>query len=147
MCLTGTPTHLLLCRGADRTPTGTLPAALAKATTLKVLILKNLALTGTLPPEFGRLTGLQELLIRRNRLSGPVPPSWRGMSSLGHLDVSHNQLTGTLPAGIEAWENLRGLRVSDNAELHGELEMEGQECLLAEASNSKVKLRNQVVRY
>ena len=77
---------------------GSLPAALADLTELRVLALHDNQLTGPIPPELGRLAHLINLDLSRNQLSGGLPAELGQLDTLELFFLNANQLSGELPA-------------------------------------------------
>eukprot|EP01032_Pedospumella_encystans_P015958 gene15958-18225_t len=76
---------------------GTIPAAIERLSSLRVLILSKNRLTGTLPSTIGNLPGLAILYVNSNHLRGTIPDSIGNLTQLAYLDVDTNQFTGTIP--------------------------------------------------
>jgi hypothetical protein len=101
---------------------GTLPAGLSSLTTLTTILLAtNPALAGTLP-SLGGLGGLMELDISRSRVSGTlVAASLGGLRSLQRLQLDRSRLTGTLPTQLGALPHIGSLFVHEIEGLSGVL--------------------------
>lgn len=111
-CTDGHVTELYL---SYRALTGSLPAALADLTALRVLDLHNNQLAGPIPPELAHLEHLSSLDLSRNQLSGSLPPELAQLSALELMLLNHNQLSGELPAAWGAFQSLRHLDLTHNA--------------------------------
>jgi Leucine-rich repeat (LRR) protein len=75
---------------------GTIHAAFANLTELRVISIKDHLLTGTVPP-LNAMTSLTSLQLNANQLSGTFPPVDR-LGELEDLWINNNQFDGALPA-------------------------------------------------
>uniref|UniRef100_M8B7T4 LRR receptor-like serine/threonine-protein kinase FLS2 n=1 Tax=Aegilops tauschii TaxID=37682 RepID=M8B7T4_AEGTA len=81
--------------------TGTLPAGIAKFTSLASLVLSDNRMTGHVPTEIGRLNGLISLDLRNNNLTGVITEEhFYGFTSLQYIDLSNNPLKIILDPGL-----------------------------------------------
>ncbi|KAK3415140.1 hypothetical protein EUGRSUZ_H00700 [Eucalyptus grandis] len=87
------------------------PSETSKLATLNLSV--N-SLSQSIPSALGRLTSLRLLYLRQNRLRGPIPEDIFTLNSLLELSFSVNNLTGALPTSIGLLGNLTILDLSYN---------------------------------
>jgi len=90
--------------------TGTIPASLFDAPSIRLVYLSNNDLEGPIPSNYGNAASLRDLYLDGNQLTGTVPTV--GADQLGALTeflLQDNELTGTMPASICALRTPDGL--------------------------------------
>jgi Leucine-rich repeat (LRR) protein len=108
---------------------GTIPAMIAKATSLRTLELYNCALSGTIPSALGELTGFDGRLdLHFNFLSGILPPELSMMTALTYFSAASNNMTGSIPWSWRNLSNLTTLGLAHNR-LTGGISMCGEEAM------------------
>jgi Leucine-rich repeat (LRR) protein len=109
--------------------TGTIPAIIAKAASLRTLELYNCALSGTIPPALGKLTSFDGRLdLHFNFLSGFLPPELSMMTALTYFSAASNNLTGSIPLSWGKLSKLTTLGLAHNL-LTGGISMCGDEAM------------------
>ena len=76
--------------------TGSLPASLFGATSLKLVALEGNRFSGSIP-DLDNLTELHVFSVSYNQLSGTLPQGWQTLPELTMFAASGNQLSGTIP--------------------------------------------------
>jgi hypothetical protein len=116
-------THLRVLALRDNQLTGAIPPALGRLEHLTYLDFSRNALSGSLPAELGQLGALELVFLNANQLSGELPAAWGNLAALRHLDLSHNALTGAIPAEWGQLQQLEALRLGNN-QLSGQVPAE-----------------------
>ena len=76
---------------------GSIPEAILRSKSLRVMSLHSNLLTGTISGIYGNLTNIN---LYGNFFSGPVPFNASAMAMLKKFNVQDNQFTGTIPIGF-----------------------------------------------
>ncbi|KAG8084641.1 hypothetical protein GUJ93_ZPchr0010g9039 [Zizania palustris] len=99
----------------DANITGTIPDAVSGLTHLRTLMLHHLPqLSGPIPPAVAKLSSLSMLIISWTAVSGPVPSFLGALKSLTLLDLSFNSLTGAIPPSLAGIASLSSIDISRN---------------------------------
>ncbi len=108
--------HVVALRLCANNLEGTLPAAIAKLSSLKVLDLSANHIAGPIPNEIQLLRQIEHISMAANSLSGPLPIGIEKLRNLRTLNLAGNMLSGTVPDGlvVAASSSLRRLELNGN---------------------------------
>ncbi|KFK30503.1 hypothetical protein AALP_AA7G270600 [Arabis alpina] len=93
---------------------GSIPLSLTSLQNLTVLDLSSNSVTGSIPASIGALAKLQRLNLSSNGLTTSIPPSLGDLSALVDLDLSFNDLSGSVPSELKELRNLKTFVIAGN---------------------------------
>ncbi|KAL8546068.1 hypothetical protein ACS0TY_005969 [Phlomoides rotata] len=102
------------CLGSNSKVLGTLSAAVAKLTELKILSLPFNELSGKIPVEIWGMENLEVLDLEGNFISGSLPSQFRGLKNLEVLNLGFNNIFGGMPSNLSNFVGLQVLNLAGN---------------------------------